>query len=242
MPGVIRHDVPLTAPAFSFADLEQRAAALLERAHQQAREIITKAQAEASKAGETIRSQAHATGLAEGRKLGQEQARKDSARAALQESRQELSQLTTALRSALASFDAEKRFLLATAEASLLGLALRIADKVCHRSAAQSSEVALAVVREVLSLLRHEHDLTVYVNPGDLEALRKAAAETAEEAGKLAHVRLLADAQVSRGGARLSGRAIAIDATLETQLERIARTLLPDAAAEVSAADDGDTT
>ncbi len=228
MPGVIRHDVPVTAPAFSFTDLEQRAAALLERAHQQAREIITAGQAQATKDGEAIRAKAHATGMAEGRKQGQEQARKDSAAQALKEARQEMTQLTAFLRTVLTRFEAEKRFLLATAEASLLRLALRIAGKVCHLAASESSDVALAGVREVLSLLRHEHDLTVYVNPGDLEALQKAAAETADEAGKLAHVRLLADSAVSRGGARLAGRSITVDATLETQLERIARALLPD--------------
>lgn len=229
MPGVIRDTTPLRAPAFSFADLEQRAAALLERAHAQAREIITTAQQQATQTLAALRAAAHAAGLAEGRKQGEQQARADAARSAQQEARQQLTQLTDALTAALSDFDATKRNLLATAETRLIELAIRIAGKVCRGCALQSPAAALHNLRETLALVRHERDLIVHVNPAELETLQRVAADTAKSAEQLAHVRLLADERVTPGGCRLEGRTIQVDATFETQLERIAAALLPEA-------------
>ena len=64
-------------------------------------------------------------------------------------------------------------------------------------------------------------------NPDDLESLQRFAAQHAEQASTPAHVKLIEDPSISRGGVVVITATGEIDATLDQQVEQIARALTP---------------
>jgi flagellar biosynthesis/type III secretory pathway protein FliH len=211
--------------AFTFEDLEARARTLLEQARHEARRLHEAALEAAAAAVAAEKQRGYLRGLEEGRAAGLEQARREAAQTALQEARESLASLAAGLTAAMRDFEQAKRRLIASAEAELIGLALAIARRVCKTQAAGGTGVAQANVRHLLELVRHEHDLQLRLHPADAEALREALPELLTEAESVAHVELIADESVGRGGCVLVSRRGTIDATLDTQLDRIAEAL-----------------
>lgn len=211
--------------AFSLEDLGAQARALLEQARQEASRLHAAALQAAAASVQAEKQRAFLRGLEEGRAAGLEQARREAARTALDEARESLAALAGSLATALRDFEQARRRLIASAEAGLIGLALAIARRVCKTQAAGDGEVARANVRHLLELVRHEHDLQLRLHPADADTLREALPELLTAAESLAHVELILDEGVGRGGCVLTSRQGTIDATLDTQLDRIAEAL-----------------
>lgn len=227
MAGVIRADRSPTPERFSFHDVERTAQQIIERAERQAAEILAAAQRAADAAAAREHTRGYEAGFQEGRETGRVQALAEGREAALRESREALARLERGLATALGAFEVEKRRLLSQAEAGLIELAVAIARRVCRRAAALHADVAVETARRVLDLARHEHDLELLLSPGEYAAVQNALPELLHDLGSSAHVRLRADEGVHPGGCILRGRNGTIDATLETQLERIAEAILP---------------
>jgi flagellar assembly protein FliH len=230
--GVLRREKLASTPTFSFEDLEGKARAALDQARQQAGRIVARAEEEGRRRAAELENDARARGLEDGRRQGLAQARAEAAEAALREARDDLAQLAQALASGLDSFEESKRQLLAAAECGLLELALAVARRVCKHDAGASSAAARANARAVLEMVKHEGDLELHLSPADYEALQQSVPELLASAGRRAHVELVADGEVARGGCVLHAREGTVDATLETQLERVADALLANAGAE----------
>ena len=225
MSGVIREARFSSAPAFSFASIEQSAQQIIEAARREAAELLTQAseagRRDAEAQRERILSDAREQGLREGR----EQAQREAAAAALAESRQRMAHLGTSLSAALADFDRCKRELIAAAEQGLVRLAVAVAERVCKLRCEQGSEATRAAVQHLLELVQVGDDLVLHVHPEEMESLHAALPELLKQAEALGHVELRADPQVGRGGCVLHARDLSIDATIETQLARLAEAL-----------------
>jgi flagellar biosynthesis/type III secretory pathway protein FliH len=63
------------------------------------------------------------------------------------------------------------------------------------------------------------------LNPADMEAVQQWAAGLAAALDQRLHLKLVTDPAVDRGGCQLVGQHISVDATLATQLDRIAAAL-----------------
>jgi flagellar assembly protein FliH len=224
--GIFRPERFSSAPAFSFADLEHKARAYLDKTHAEARQILAQAEAEARKRAARIEAAARPRAVEQGRREGLEQARREARKIALHEARDELARLRDAVTQALGAFDDSKRRLLAIAERGMLELALAVARRVCKRVAGASSEAARANARALLEMVKHEADLQIHLNPAECESLRQALPELVASAEQLAHVEIVSDAKVPRGGCLLHSRNGTIDAALESQLERVSAALL----------------
>jgi flagellar assembly protein FliH len=214
--------------AFSFEDLEAQARALLDRAREEARRVHAAALADAAVSVQAEKQRGYLRGLEEGRAAGLEQVRREAAQAALHEARESLASLAKSLSAAVRDFEQAKRRLIASAEAGLIELALAVARRVCKAQAAGEHEVARANARHLLELARHEHDLQLRLHPSDADALRDALPELLAATESAAHVELIADESVGRGGCVLASREGTIDAAIDTQLDRIAEALIPD--------------
>ncbi len=231
---VVRREQYAAAPVFSFGDLERGGAALIEQHRAQAAQLLAEARRQAQREAEQIRQQAREAGLAEGRERGREEARKAALAQALKDSRAELTRLQSTLRRAIEEFDVTKRRMLSAAESDLIRLALAIAERVATRVAAADPTAARANAARLLHLVQHDHDLVLRVNPADHETIRAHLAELAAGAQRAAHVELVADAAIPAGGCRIDGRHGSVDATIPTQLARIADSILGSAAAEAT--------
>jgi flagellar assembly protein FliH len=225
---VIRRETYCSRPPFSFGDIERQARLVLDRADQQGREILRKARARGREDAEQARQEGYQAGLAEGRQDGLRQARAEAYQAALQEARQRLDQLAQALAAGLSEFESGKRRLTGLAEAGLIELALAIARRVCKLAVEISPEVARANARFLLESVQHDGDLELRVSPTEYETLRDVAAKVLQHAERLEHVEVRADPTVEPGGCLLTTRTGLIDASIETQVQRIAEAIVRD--------------
>jgi flagellar assembly protein FliH len=231
MPGVIRKERVAAASAFSFADLERQAADVLAHARAQAAAILAEAESQAAALCAAREAEARERGLAEGRREGLEQITREASAKAAADARDRLNKLAAALEAALREFEQQRHNLLADAEHGLIELALAIARRVCKHDAARSSAAAAANAHALLALVQHQADAELLLNPADFAALHEALAALTQSAARMSHVKLAADESVTRGGCRLRGVHGELDATLETQLDRIAAALLGEGAA-----------
>lgn len=229
MPGVIRRNVAVQTSVLSLDNIEQQAADILDRAEKTANERCRELLKQAETTIESERQRGFQQGLENGRKAGLDETRA-AANAAIEQARKEAKAnivgLTQALQAALGEINDRRHRLYAEAERGLIQLSLAIAGRVCGGIAQQSPQPAIDATRRLLDLVRHSHDVELQVNPSELELLKAVASEFVSQSDALEHVRVTANSEVSRGGAILIGADGNIDATVETQLDRIASALL----------------
>ena len=222
MAGLIKREhVPVTA-SYSFDDLARRGHAIIAQAEARAAQILAAARNEAQKLLEQERRRGHAEGVQTGRRDGEAAIRRETTEAARREAKQRTDQLLEALRSALASFDEAKRRLIAESEAGIARLALAIARRVCKIEVGRSPDAAAANLRHLLSMIRNEQDLEIHVSIAEYESLRSAAEDALRAFNSSLHCRVVASESVAPGDCELRGRSGTIDASIETQLARIA--------------------
>jgi flagellar assembly protein FliH len=224
--SVLRRASSSGPSSFSFADLEREARQMHDRADAEARQIVQQAQAHAREIAEQAGQDGYRTGLAEGHQAGLRQIRAEAHEAVLRETRERLDQLLQALTAGLAEFERSKRRLISLAEAGLIELAVSIAQRVCKLAVQGSANAAWANARYLLEAVQHTEDLELRVNPAEYELLRDVAADVLQHAERLKHVEVLADEAVEPGGCVLSTRDGQVDASIETQLQRIAEAIL----------------
>jgi flagellar assembly protein FliH len=227
--GLIKASSPAAARpiAFSMTDVEQQARSIIVRAKQQAAQLLTEAQT----AGEDIRRQAHAEGLAagfeEGVAKGMEEGGKLGHAQALEENRNQFTVAIAALNAAAAEIDNRRRELDSDALRDVVNLSVKIADRVTKRQGEYDSSVLMANVAECLRLVVGTHDLRIAIHPMQKAILSDALPRLKLEFPSLKHVELTEDETLQPGGCRIFTRQGHIDADLDTQLTRIAQELLP---------------
>lgn len=226
MAGLVRRAHVRSTPAFCFENLESQGRAIIDKARREAAEIVERAEREAHKRAEHIEAEARRHGAESGREDGFQQARKDATKKALGEARAELAALAQSLSEGLRVFDENKQRLLAQAECGLIHLALSIARRVCKHDVGESSKSALENARAVVEIAKHEHDLRLHLNSADHDLLREGLPQALAAVDGLGHVEVVADQSVERGGCVLRSRDGVIDASIDTQLERVAQALV----------------
>lgn len=226
--GLIKSShAPASLCAFSLADIERQAKAILLRARQQADQLLAAAQAQA----EQLKQQATAEGLAEGRQSGfaqgLEQGKRDGRQQALNESRAQLQQAMQALSGALAALDAGRADLEASALMEVVELAIAIARRVTKRQALIDPGVLAANLQEAMKLVVKSADVRVAIHPAQRRTLDAALPQLQMQWPNLTHVQVIEDPSLAPGGSRIFTAQGQIDADLDAQLDRLAAELLP---------------
>ncbi len=210
-------------------DLDRRGQMLREAATAEAERVVREAHAERARllsdAAEVGRAQGHAEGYAAGKTEGIEQGRAE----ALAEFREKLSKLDAAWSEAMAMFLKQRETMLIEAKRGAVELAVAIAERVVHREIELDPTVVEDQLRELLGLVTAPATLIVRVHPEDEALVREVLPKLREQFVGGIHVRLQTDSSVQRGScaARTLGGA-SIDASIQTQLDRLVRDLLPD--------------
>ncbi|MCA9244083.1 MAG: hypothetical protein KDA32_09025 [Phycisphaerales bacterium] len=238
MAGVIRKDEYLAVAPFSMRDFERQARSTLSEARREAERILAQAYEKADQIRSGARETALAEGLAEGRERGRREAREQAAKQALEESRAAIHSLVETITSIATRFDERKLRLLAEAERGVIELAVRIADRVCRMRAAEGADVAVAQVRELLELAQDRHDALIRISPADDKAIRRVVADLATRIDELKHVAIEVDPTMQAGDCALVSREGAIDARLQTRIDRVAAALIGAAVTDADEAPD----
>lgn len=243
MASILRREQYAAAKPFSFSDVERERDELLAGARTAAAAHAQRVAHAALEAAEAERKRGYEIGYREGvqaaRREAAERAKREEQAARKQvdeqtrkqiheiveRKRNAMQRLSESLQAAAVAFDAEKRRLLALAEFGVVDLSQEIARRVCKTEIARNGDAVAANAREAIKLLRHEQDLELAVTPDSAELMRELLPSLIEGIRDLEHVRVVEDEEAAPGACVLRGRSATVDASIETQLERIAAAL-----------------
>jgi flagellar assembly protein FliH len=107
-------------------------------------------------------------------------------------------------------------------ERQMVQLALAIARRIVHREVSLNQDLLIAMARVALDRLGDSAQVTVKLNPEEFAAT--GAARVAQLGS--AHVTVVSDSRVPRGGCRVESALGTMDAGVDAQLQEIAYALL----------------
>ena len=213
--------------AFSMADIEKQAKAIVIAARIRAERIMVAAQQEA----EDLKRTAHAQALVEGKKQGIvqgiEEGRALGREEALGEQRQALANVIGALSASAQELEGARVALESEAKQAVVALAIAIAERVTKRLGLLDPAVAQANIEEALRLVVHSVDVRIAIHPSQKETLVDVLPRLKAAWPEMKHVELIADGTLAPGGCRVFSGGGQIDGDLDLQLTRIAQELIP---------------
>ena len=194
-----------------------------------ARKTAARIRSEARENAETARKQAHKQGYDDGFAEGQAHASEDQARqveaqvpASIEDESKALAEAAAVI---LAGLDetGDQPYQLAADE--VLAFAMDLSSKIIGRLARTDISVAKTNLIKAMKLAHADGEIIVSVNPGQLQELSHDFAEFVEAIDASGRARLVGDVQVAPGGVKITTARGVIDATVETQLDKVASAL-----------------
>jgi flagellar biosynthesis/type III secretory pathway protein FliH len=104
-------------------------------------------------------------------------------------------------------------------EKEMVRLALDVARKLVGREVQTDVETVAGIVREAVNRVEHAENITIRMNPADLQRLAELRPRLPEELAEAGRVRFEADASISSGGCRVESDSGDIDARLEQRFK-----------------------
>jgi type III secretion protein L len=108
--------------------------------------------------------------------------------------------------------------LLRDCEGELVRLAVRVAEKIVGERLRAAPETIVSIVAEALKSVRRERSLTIQVNPGHAEEIRRRVDRLRAVVGASREIEIVPNDSVAPGGCIVETELGVIDAQLETQL------------------------
>lgn len=154
---------------------------------------------------EKLQQDAHREGYAAGYEEGTARVRMEAMR---------LHSVIEQLEEALATLDT-------SIAREVLNLSVEIARNVVRQTIRVKPETVIAVVREAINQLPHQHT-AIYLNPEDASVVRSHIGDQLTHAGH----RIFEDVAIARGGCKVESGGSQIDATVPTRWGRIVESLV----------------
>ncbi len=213
--------------SLNLGDLARQGDQIRDMAQAEAAAILKKAHAERERLIASAREEGLQKGLKEGHAKGLEQGRTEGHAAALAERKSKLEAIEKAWTQALGQFVAVRQDDLAAAREDVVRLAVYLAERIVRRAIAADPQAVVRQVESVLGLVARPTRLVVAINPGDEAVVREAMPSLLKRFPMAEHVELAMDEQLEAGGclARTAGGGW-LDATVETQLDRLAASIV----------------
>lgn len=205
--------------------LVARAHAEAENIQRQADAMTRQAQARAKQIEEDARkagdARGHQEGLERGREEGFKAGRQEAFDAAKKEFAQQQAGLVDSCKAVISKVNDGRDAWWTAARQDLIDLAMAVARRVAHHVGEEHREAVLTNLEQAVRLVGARSDVTIAVNPKDAEAARAFAKSLIEMREQWQRVRVVDEPDVAPGGCRVQWGSGSIDATLETQLDRI---------------------
>jgi len=196
---------------------------VLDASRQKSLDMLRQAQREAQALLNETRQEGYDDGFARGYEAGRIEGHQKAYEDAREEFTRQQSDLIAAMSAALEQFEIAKRDLLIAAKSDVTRFAGRVAQRVTKVAAVMYPQAAAANLEAALRELGRTSDLEVRLNPNDVATVDKFLESLNQRAADAMHVQIIADEGVSAGGCILAGSGAMIDATIEGQLDEIAR-------------------
>jgi flagellar assembly protein FliH len=187
--------------------------------------IDERVEAELSALREEAREQAHAEGLAQGREEG-----KAEALAAYQtEAAEKIEKIHALTR----EFEALRASIYEANERMLVDLMFRLSRMLFLKELPQDRQYVLRLAKNLVERVGTRENIRLRLSRRDLELLDELHAGLSKEFANLTNLSIEVDPQVRGGGVHLETRWNAIDASVDTQLEKIFEALFGSGSANV---------
>jgi flagellar assembly protein FliH len=221
-----------TFRTFQLNDVMEEAKGFVARAHVEAEKTLRQAEGtlrQAERWAKQVESEArqrgnergynegYERGVAEGRQTG----RQEAFEAAAKEFAEQQENLIKSCIALVSGINSEREAWSTAARQDLIDLAMAIARKVAHHVGNDNRQVVLANLEEAVRLVGARTDVTIAVSPRDAEAARAFAKSLIDLREQWQKIRVLEEPDISPGGCRVQWASGSVDATLETQLDRI---------------------
>ncbi len=199
-------------------ETEQMVMELLQKARDEARDIVTNAREEAEvikmQAADdavAIRQTAHKEAYQEGLRQAQQEIEGDR-QAAIQQSQ---ALLEEARQSKLKVFR--------SCEADMVRLVMAMVKKVIASELITNPDIIINILQEAIDFLDRPENITVYVNPQELENILEVMEKgyLTDIGSNNINMDIKADERISRGGCLLESDAGSVDAQLETRIAAV---------------------
>jgi flagellar assembly protein FliH len=218
------------AVVLDLGDLRRQTELIIANAQREAERIIHHGRDEARRLIAEADRIGHEQGLARGRDEGRAAGLEEGRATAVEQMRTQLDGLVDRWASTLGGFDADRQRLMLEAQQDVLALSLAMGRKIVHRVPAIDPTVVQDQVREAIAIVLEPSAVTIAVHPDDRTLVQQVIPELTASLPSGAHVSLVDDASIERGGCVVrTGRGV-IDARLDVQLDRVVEALLPGAA------------
>ena len=207
------------------ADIATQANEVILDARKTAARIKTGARANAEIVKQQARKQGYNEGFAKGQARGMQDGARaggDQARARIGDQSKQLVDLAMSILVALEEAG-DRPYELAAEE--VLAFAIDLSAKIVGQLARTDISVARGNLIKAMKLAHADGEIIVAVNPGQFQDLSRDFAEFVEVIDASGRARLVGDAQVAPGGVKITTARGVIDATVETQLDKVASAL-----------------
>ncbi len=216
-----------SAVVLDLGDLDRQAKRIVEQAREQAKTIRDEAKqkADALVAGADAKGyeQGMQRGLTEGKELGRREGREEL----LDELRPQLEQLIQSWADALNQWDAQRGEMLLSAREDVLAFAVAMAEKIVFRTIEADDSIIEDQLAESLALLSKPSNVAIRINPQDRDLVEEVLPELLRATTDCRHATITDDPTMTRGGCIVRTIGGEVDATIETQLDRIVEAILP---------------
>ena len=178
----------------------------LRRAQLEAEVLVRTARSEA----DSIREQAHREGLSAG----------------MAEAARMCKPLVDRLEADAAALTEETQVILSMIEPEVLKLCLEAVEKITRHEVRTDPEVVLRLIKSCLRRVKDSAEVRIRVSPAELEEVRARHDEFLNMAQGVRNVSVIDDRRISPGGCVIETASGDLDATIETQLNKISSKIL----------------
>jgi len=210
---------------YNLQDLARAGGMIIRKATERAAAIVADAQVAAREASEKAAQQGASVGRAQGFEQGRSEGMAAGRAEATAEVRQKTQSLAAHLESLVSQIEARKDLVIREAQADLLRLSVRIAEKIVHKCIADDPKIAAVNIREAVELAAEKSKLRLVVNPADVAAAQAVLPELARRFASLSSAQIVPDGGVAPGGCRVLTEGGGVDMEIGKQLARIEQEL-----------------
>lgn len=220
-------DLLRSAVVLDLGDLRREGERIIGAARAEADQILALARSEAERLRREASDKGYAQGLARGMSDGRSKGEEAGRAQAFAEHQEQLDALLTRWNAGIERWEAERGRWMLEAREDVLRFACRFASRIVHRQIDLDPSIVVDQVAAALSLLTQPSRARVTVNPADVALIDAALPGLRQRLADAPEIEVAADDSISRGGCRVSAGRGVVDATIETQIDRLVDALLP---------------
>jgi len=216
------------AVVLDMGDLARQAERIVSSARDEAGRILADARLKAQQLVDQGDQRGYDEGLRRGLQEGRETGEREGRESALSQTSQHIEQIAANWSAALERWESERKIMLHEAREDVIRFAIAVAEKVVRRVAQGDPSIIADQLGEALAMISRPTSLEVLINPDDRPVVEQVLPELLARIARCERATLRDEPSIARGGCVVTTAGGRVDATIETQLARIAEALAPD--------------